>query len=152
MTVGKAIGAGRQGELRQYCRTLQVLFLAVGVLEGLVLFFLRDPVLRLYAISGPSLELARQFMLVLCVTVVGTSYQMACLTGIVRGGGDTRFVMINDLLFMWGLVLPCSALAAFVCNALPLWVFVILKSDQVLKCAVAVFKVNSYNWVRTLTR
>ena len=53
---------------------------------------------------------------------------------------------------MWGLVLPCSALAAFVCNALPLWVFVILKSDQVLKCAVAVFKVNSYNWVRTLTR
>lgn len=152
VTVGKAIGAGRQGELRQYCRTLQVLFLAVGVLEGLVLFFLRDPVLRLYAISGPSLELARQFMLVLCVTVVGTSYQMACLTGIVRGGGDTRFVMINDLLFMWGLVLPCSALAAFVCNAPPLWVFVILKSDQVLKCAVAVFKVNSYNWVRTLTR
>lgn len=28
------------------------------------------------------------------------------LTGIVRGGGDTRFVFINDLISIWCIVLP----------------------------------------------
>ena len=86
------------------------------------------------------------------MTLVGTSYQVACLTGIVRGGGDTRFVLINDFIFMWLIVLPLSAMAAFWWNLAPVWVFLCLKCDQVLKCFVAVVKVNSYNWVRRLTR
>ena len=71
---------------------------------------------------------------------------------IVRGGGDTRFVLINDFIFMWLIVLPLSAMAAFWWNLAPVWVFLCLKCDQVLKCFVAVVKVNSYNWVRRLTR
>jgi len=31
---------------------------------------------------------------VLSITVVGTAYQCSCLTGIVTGGGDTKFVLI----------------------------------------------------------
>lgn len=32
-----------------------------------------------------------QFMTVIAVTTVGTSYQVACDNGIIRGGGDTAF-------------------------------------------------------------
>ena len=99
-----------------------------------------------------SRSLALAFIAVLSVTVVGTSYQMAVLTGIVRGGGDTRFVLFNDLIFMWGVVLPSSALAAFVFHLPPLMVFICLKSDQILKCAVAAVKVNRGGWIRQLTR
>ena len=53
---------------------------------------------------------------------------------------------------MWLLVLPSSALCAFVWQTSPLIVFICLKSDQILKCFVAVFEVNSYRWVRRLTR
>ena len=89
---------------------------------------------------------------VLSVTVVGTSYQVACLTGIVTGGGDTRFVLINDLIHQWLIVLPAAFLSAFVFEA-PLWVtFACLKSDQVLKCFVAIVKVNRYSWIKVLTR
>lgn len=52
-------------------------------------------------------------MTVLSVTVVGTAYQMPCLTGMLRGGGDTSFVFKNDMIFMWCIVLPASMVCAF---------------------------------------
>ena len=58
----------------------------------------------------------------------------------------------NDLIFMWGLVLPLSALGAFVWELSSLVVFIFLKCDQILKCFVAVVKVNKYNWMKNLMR
>lgn len=150
--IGQTVGSGNVPLVKQYARTLQILFLIVGLATGLLLFLVKDPILSLYHISPASMTLARQFMLVLCVTIVGTAYQMSSLTGIVRAGGATHFVLYNDLIFVWGVVIPSALIAAFVLHA-PAWVvFACLKSDQVLKCAVAVVKVNRFRWIKNLTR
>lgn len=149
--VGKAVGRGDK-DLRTQVNTLQVLFVAVGVVSGLSLFFLKDAILSLYAITPEAAELSRSFMVILSVTIVGTAYQVSCLTGIVRGGGNTRFVLYNDLVFMWSIVLPISLMAAFVFHWPAVWVFFCLKSDQLTKCAVAAWQVNSYRWVKKVTR
>ena len=61
-------------------------------------------------------------------------------------------MLINDLIHQWLIVLPTAFLAAFVFHA-PLWVtFACLKCDQILKCIVAVVKVNRFRWIRVLTR
>jgi Na+-driven multidrug efflux pump len=83
--------------------------------------------------------------------IVGTAYQMSCLTGIVRAGGATHFVLVNDLIHIWGFVIPAASLAAFVFSASPVVVFALLKSDQILKCIVAFIKVNRFRWVKNLT-
>ena len=77
---------------------------------------------------------------------------MPALTGLVRAGGETDFVLKNDLVFMWLLVLPSAALAAFVFHLSPTIVFICLKSDQILKCAVAAVKLNRYTWIKKISR
>lgn len=146
--IGKTIGEGHMDRIKPYAKTLQVLYLLLGLVTGAVLFILKDAVLGLYAISGDAKGLALQFMTVLSITVVGTAYQMPALTGIVRSGGDTRFVLYNDFIFMWLVVLPSTALCAFVFELSPLVTFICLKSDQILKCFVAIVKVNRYKWIR----
>ena len=148
----KTIGENRLADARQYAKTFQILFLGIGFVTGALIFALRGVIVGMYNISGESAALARNFLAVLSVTVIGTSYQMSCLCGIVRGGGDTRFVLYNDMIFMWGIVLPLSALAAFVLHWPPVAVFACLKSDQVTKCAVAVVKVNRFRWIKSLAR
>lgn len=153
VVIGKAVGAGKTEEAKEYARTLQLIYVVLGILSSAVLFAAKGPVISLYSsISDESARMANSFILVLCVTIVGTAYQMSCLTGIVSGGGQTGFVFVNDLIFMWGIVLPASLLAAFVLELSPLAVFICLKSDQILKCAVAVVKVNRFTWIRQLTR
>lgn len=149
---GKTVGMGDRDKLKEYVKTMQVLFLIIGVISGVALFLSREAILSLYDVAPETQALAREFIGVLSITLVGTAYQVACLTGIVRGGGHTKFVFYNDLIFMWCIVLPLSLLGAFVWNLPPTLVFFFLKMDQILKCFVAVFEVNSYRWVRKLTR
>ena len=152
VVIGKTVGEEDIPRVKEYTKTLQILFLIIGVLTGLALFASRDFIIGLYDVTPGAAELSRQFILVLSFTVVGTSYQCACLTGIVTGGGDTKFVLINDLIHQWLIVIPSAFLSAFVFHW-PMWVTVLcLKSDQVLKCFVAVIKVNRYKWIHKLTR
>lgn len=147
--IGKTIGEGFSDKIKAYAKTLQILYLILGLCTGAILFVLKDYVLGFYSISDEAKVLALQFMTIMSITVVGTAYQMPALTGIVRSGGDTKFVLYNDFIFMWLIVLPSSFLCAFVFNLSPLITFICLKSDQILKCFVAIVKVNRYRWIRS---
>ena len=150
--IGKVVGSGDHSRIREYVVTLQCLFLCFGVLTGSLIFILKEPIISFYNVAEGTRQLARQFMTVLAITSVGSCYQAPCLTGIVRGGGHTAFVFYNDLIFQWGMVITFSLLAAYVWHLAPVWVFLFLKSDQLVKCIVAVFEVNSYRWIKKLTR
>ena len=129
-----------------------MIYLMIGVTTSLVLLLCRDFIIGLYDVTPLAQNLSAQFIGVLCITMIGTSYQCPCLTGIVTGGGDTKFVLINDLIHQWLIVIPAAFLSAFVFHG-PLWVtFACLKADQILKCFVAIVKVNRFRWIRVLTR
>ena len=149
---GKTIGAGRTGLMKEYARTTQVIFLILGFLSGALLYAVRLPFLSLYTgISAGAIAEAEKLTLVLCVTIIGTAYQMPCLFGLVKSGGDISFVFINDTIFVFLVVLPSAFLAAHF--GAPAWVtFACLKCDQILKCFVAVVKINRFNWMKKLTR
>ena len=106
----------------------------------------------MYNLSEETRCYANAFILVLCVAGFGMSYQMPTCCGIIRGGGDARFVFKNDLISIWLIVLPVSYLAAFVFEWSPIAVVFCLNADQIFKCGAAYFKVNSYTWIKKLTR
>lgn len=149
---GMAVGEGDMKKVKSGAKTMQLMFLIIGVLTSLVLFLVRKPIISVYNASVETAELANIFVLILCVTAIGTAYEMPCLTGIVSGGGDTNFVFFNDIVFMWCIVLPLSALSAFYFKFPPAVTFALLKADQILKCFVSIVKVNRFKWVRVLTR
>ena len=58
----------------------------------------------------------------------------------------------NDSIFVFGVVLPSALIAMYVFHA-PAWViYACLQSDQILKCFVAVVKINRFKWMKNLTR
>ncbi len=154
--IGKTVGQGDVAKTKEYTKTLQILFVLLGLLTSAFILLFKNPIIHFYQnfsdFTPQALTLANGFITVLSITAIGTAYQVACLTGIVRSGGNTKFVFYNDLIFMWGLVLPSALLAAFVFHWSPMVIFVILKSDQILKCFVALVYVNSYKWIKKLTR
>ena len=149
--IGKTVGSGDLSRIKEYARTVQILLLSLGVTMSLVLWGLRDPFISLYEITDESAAYARQFINVLRVTAIGSCYQAGSLFGIVKSGGDVSFVFKNDTIHVFGIVIP-SAVIAFFLGAEPWIVFACLKADQILKCFVAVVKIQRYNWMKNLTR
>ncbi len=150
--IGKTIGTGNLEKIKEYTRTLQIIFLCIGALTSLTLFSLKNPILSLYDMTPQTKELANGFMLVLCATGFGTAYQMSALVGIVQGGGDSKFILKNDIISIWCIVIPLSFAAAFWFEWHPVAVVFCLNSDQIFKCGAAAIKVNSYTWIKKLTR
>ncbi len=150
--IGKTVGEGDVPRVKRYAKRMQVLFLIFGLVSSAIMLVTSRRVIALYNVSDGTAALARTFILILSVTIIGSSYEAPCLCGIVSGGGQTNFVLINDLIWMWGIILPMAVLSAFVFHwPIPV-TFFILKADQITKCAVAVVKVNRFRWIRDLTR
>ncbi len=150
--IAKTVGENDIPRVKLYAKRLQIIFLLTGLVSGAILFACRNFIVGFYEISAETAALSTLFLSILAVTVVGSAYEAPCLVGMVSGGGDTAFVFKNDIIFMWGIVLPLSALSAFVFHWPVPVTFFLLKSDQLAKCAVAVVKVNRFRWIRDLTR
>ena len=149
---GKTVGSGKYELMKEYARTAQVLFAAIGVFMGTLLFLLRGPFLTLYDLAPDTISVAKQFLTVLSIAMIGRCYQATCLSGLVKAGGDVSFVFKNDTIFVFLVVLPSAIIAQRVFHA-PSWVvYACLMSDQILKCFVAIWKINSFNWIKNLTR
>ena len=153
ITMAKSIGERGLGHVKEYAVTLQVIFLGIGILTGCVTFLSRDFILGFYAagLSTETYALARQFLTIMSVAVVCGCYQYPTSAGIIAGGGDTKYPPIMENLFAWLWVLPMSALCAFVLDLPPVIVFMMLKSDQVLKCIPNFIKCNRFRWAKELT-
>lgn len=154
VVVGKAVGSGRNDLVRQYSNTIQVMFLIIGVGMATLVFLMRAPFIGLYgSAEDPQVRsLSLQMAALGAFTLIGTSYHASCFVGINRGAGDSRFVMLVDMICGWGIVLPATLLAAFVLKLpLPL-VFLATRIDQCFKWIIAFIRLRGNRWIRNVTR
>lgn len=151
VTMGKTIGSGDQKLAKLYSKKLQKLFVFMGIICGVLLFFIRIPVLSLYQLSPETREMANIFLIILSVVMVGMSYQMPTNGGIIRGSGSIAYSMKVDLISTWAIVIPLSMFMAFVVKASPAIVVCCLNADQIFKCVPAFLKCNYGHWIKTMT-
>ena len=150
--VGKAVGEGDMQRVRALSSTIQRMFLAVGLVMALLVFLLRRPFVGLYGMETETAKLAMLMIAICAPTLIGTTYHASCFIGINRGAGDSRFVMLVDMVCGWLIVLPIMALAAFVLH-LPLqWIYFSSRIDQSFKWIIAMLRLRGDKWIHHVTR
>jgi putative MATE family efflux protein len=152
VTIGKTVGEGLIDKVKPYSRTLQIIFILNGIVAGAAIFIFKDIFVGFYAVSEETRRLAVSFLTVLSVSTLGTCYEFPVESGIIAGGGDTRYATVVDVSFMWLFTIPMSALSAFVFGFPPVVTFCFLKADQLLKCIPNAIVCNRYRWIKQLTR
>lgn len=149
--IAKTIGEQSDVEtVKKRSNGLQLRFIVIGIISSVILLLVKNLIIGFYDVTPQTLHYTNVFSAILAVTIIGTSYECPTLVGIVSGGGETSFVLRNDIIFMWLIVLPVSALSAFVFKFPVPVTFACLKADQVLKCPVAFFKVRKLNWIKKM--
>jgi len=148
---GKLVGAGEVERVKNHARVVQLMYLCIGIVGCIFINLIKDAFIGLYALTDETVVMARQFLTIYSFYFIGTCYQGHSLGSLVKAGGDTKFVFINDTIFVFGFVLPTALICRYF-NA-PAWlVFACLRSDEVLKCPVAFIKINRFKWIKNLTR
>lgn len=157
--IGKTVGVNDFKKTKEYSRSIEIIFAVVGIAMGLLVFFARSFPVSLYTeISDETRALAMQLLAIGAISLMGTSYHMACFTGINRGAGDSRFVFKVDMVCGWLVVIPLTVLTAVgYLNSwapfftLPL-VFLCTRIDQCFKWIIACIRLRGNSWIRNVTR
>ena len=150
--IGNTIGEGKHEKAKEYATTITILSLFMGVISGLIIFTIRPFVVELYNVSPVTKQIAMEIMGVTSIAVVFQSIAVNTMMGVLRGGGDNKFVLINDVLFMWLVAIPFGFIGAFVWKLPVPAVFLIIKSDEILKVIISIIRIVSGKWVKDITR
>ena len=88
---------------------------------------------------------------VTAVTSIFVSIASVSIVGILRGAGDTRFCLIIELLFLWGVAIPLALIAVYFQLPVPL-VLALMKIDELLKSVVCLIRLHGKKWLNSVTR
>ncbi len=148
---GNVIGAGDQDFAFQQGKTYYALAILIGAVGGVLLLILRDPIISVFDVSDATLAYAQSMCNVLCCIMPLSLLDHLLTKGILRGGGDTRFLMIADTVFSYCVAAPLGLLTAFVFHC-PVWlVFLALKSEVFCKVGLCTWRFFSKKWIRDVT-
>lgn len=154
--LGQLIGSGHMEYARKDATRLIYLTVASSI-AGSVLIALSYPIAMVYARDFAHLtETATHYLSVMIliniVYVWGTAINTIFIAGIFRAGGDSRFGFVCDTVDMWAYAVPLGMLAAFVVKLPPLWVYVLICTDEFVKWPWVFKHYKSMRWLKNITR
>lgn len=131
------------------------LFMILGLLTGIVivtfLYFAKGFYLGLYTeLNSTAMALASKTYFVFMGIVIFKSFNVPTIVGILRSGGDTKFVLFLDLCSQWLVGIPLGLLGVFVWK-LPLpYVFALITGEEFVKIFISLIRVKSKKWMNNL--
>ena len=147
---GHTLGAGDTERAQRQGVTFLGLGTVIGVLAGGRIMILSWPVINCYNVTGETKAIAEQLMLAVGVIVIFQSMNSILTKGVLRGGGDTKFLMLADILFLWIASIPLGYLAGLVWHLPAFWIYTFLKIDQFIKAVWCVFRLGSKKWIKKI--
>lgn len=147
---GHTLGEGAVERARREGYTFMIFGAILGVIACGIILLVSRPVVGMYRITEETRMIAYQLMDAIAIIVIFQSTNSILTKGVLRGGGDTRFLMIADVLFLWVASVPLGVLAGLVLHLPAFWIYFFMKIDQILKCVWAVFRLRSGKWIKRI--
>ncbi len=144
------LGEGDKELAKKQAVSFTALAFVIGAACGILIVAVSPLVVGFYNISAEAYDVAMELMRAVAVTVIFTMTSSILTKGVLRSGGDTRFLMIADILFLWVVSVPLGALAGLVWNWAPFWIFFCLRIDHLLKTVWCIFRLRSGKWIKKI--
>jgi len=129
-------------------------FLGIGFVFGLlaagIIMLVSEPMINAYGLSEETVKIARQLMLSISIIIVFQATNSIMTKGVLRGGGDTKVLMLADNIFLWAASIPLGYIAGLVLHLPAFWIYFALKIDQVLKAVWCVIRLRSGKWIKKI--
>ena len=79
-----------------------------------------------------------------------TCLQSVLTKGVLRAGGDTRFLMVADILFLWVASVPLGILCAWILKLSPFFIYLSLRIDVIIKSIWCIGRLKSRKWMKRI--
>lgn len=149
--IGNTIGSGEFEKAYEQGVTLTLIGLVIGIIGAGIILILKPIFVNFYNITDETKMVAYAIMNSMALVVVFQAMGSTLTKGVLRGGGDTRFLLIADVLFLWILSIPLGAYTGLVLKLSPGIVYICLRLDEIVKAIWCIGRLKSKNWIKDVT-
>lgn len=147
---GHTMGEGDFDKAQKQGYAFLFMSFVIGCFAALIILVLRGPIINFYKVSPEAKEIAWELMDAILIIVIFQSMSSILTKGVLRAGGDTKFLMAGDILFLWVASIPLGYLAGLVFHWPAFWIYTFLKIDQIIKCIWCFFRLKSGKWMKKI--
>lgn len=148
---GNTLGEGKTEKAYKEGITFLSLSVVLGLAAGIVLLCVCPFMIGSVRISEDAKGIAYQLMDAIAVILVFQSAQTVLTKGVLRGGGDTRFLMAADVLFLWLVSIPLGALAGLVLHLPAFFIYICLRADYIIKSIWCTIRLLKGKWMNKVS-
>ena len=138
--IGNTIGKVLHKKVKEYANTIAILSLISGIMAAIVAYVTRLFIVDIYNVSIQTKLIAKDIMIATAICIFFRALGSTLMMGVLRGAGDNKFVFKYEMIFMWCVAIPLSFIRVFYFKFNVPTVFLLLKSDKILKGIVALHK------------
>lgn len=148
--LGEKLGAGEIEESIPLAKRLMKVALVVGAISGLLMILLSRLIIGWFDLSPLGEEYALKILFIYGIFLVPNLYNGVIITGVLRGGGDTKFAAIAETATIWIIGVPLAFLAA-VKWSLPVYLVILcVKAEDITKCIILTYRFLSLKWAKNV--
>lgn len=151
IVTGITLGEGETEQAQVQGYAFLGLGIGFGMVAALIITAISGPMIRAYNISADTAQIAKQLMIAISIIVLFQATNSIMTKGVLRGGGDTKMLMLTDNVFLWVISIPLGILAGFVLKLPAFWIYICLKIDQIIKAVWCVFRLKSGKWIKKIS-
>lgn len=149
---GHTMGEGDYKKAQKQGYAFMIMGFLIGFVASLIILLVKNPIISFYDVSDEAKQISHQLMYSIMIIMVFRSVSSIMTKGVLRAGGDTKFLMIGDILFLWIASVPLGAIAGLVLNMSSFWIYFFLKIDEIIKCVWCYFRLRSGKWLKKINR
>ncbi len=149
--IGNTIGSGKLNLAKLQSKTFLLIAAITGIVSAIIIVLVKPIAIDFYNVSQYTKDIAYQLMDGAAFIIIFQVPSTVLTKGILRGGGDTKFLLFADVIFLWILSIPLGILAAFVLKLSPALIYICLKFDEIVKYVLCGFRMFSDKWVKDIT-
>ena len=149
--IGNLLGAGEDKKAYNYAVRFSIIGPILGIIVGFALIIISGWVPLLFRVSQSVRDTTRTILILHALVTPFDVFNWQLIVGILRSGGDTRFSMLMEIGTMWGYGVPLAFVAGLVLQQPVVVVFFLIRSEEIVKFAVGIFRLLSKKWIRNLT-
>ena len=152
--VSQTLGENRMEDTKVYAKRMLWLTVIVSLLGCCVILAIRPFMVQFYRdkLTETAIYYLGIIMIMTTWRLVGEGINTCLICGCFRGGGDAKFGMVVDTVFMWGVSVPLMAIAAYVLKLPPVWVYFVMTLDEFEKMPVVFAHYFKFKWMKNITR
>ncbi len=151
IVTGQTLGEGERDKALSQGYAFLGLGLCLGLFAAVVIKLISGPVIGAFNVSVEAAEVAEQLMEAIGFIMIFQSANSIMTKGVLRGGGDTKMLMLTDNIFLWVMSIPMGLLAGFVLELPAFWIYACLKFDQIAKAVWCVFRLRGGKWIKKIS-